>query len=56
MCKILGQFHHLNFYIPEHTAFATAIGAAGYARISGKEEGIFFERMKKNQKGIGNEA
>ncbi len=56
MCKILGQFHHLNFYIPEHTAFATAIGAAGYARISGEEEGIFFERMKKNQKGIGNEA
>lgn len=56
MCKLLGQFHHLNFYIPEHTAFATAIGAAGYAKIPGEEEGVFFERMKKNQKGIQNEA
>ena len=56
MCKLLGQFHHLNFYIPDYPAFATAIGAAGYAKISGEEEGAFFERMKKNQKGIQNEA
>jgi hypothetical protein len=34
--------------LPKHSIFATAIGAAGYARIDGESDGIFFERMKKH--------
>jgi type II pantothenate kinase len=48
MCELLGQLHGLNFYLPKHSIFATAIGAAGYARIDGESDGIFFERMKKH--------
>ncbi|KIR01643.1 hypothetical protein P261_00457 [Lachnospiraceae bacterium TWA4] len=49
MCRLLGQLHGLRFHLPKHSTFATAIGAAGYAKFEGEPEGSFFEKMKRNR-------